>query len=244
MYAISAYWEYILMGIILIPGLIFAAVAQAKVNSAYRKYSKVISNKNIIAKDAARQILDGAGLQEVGIESVSGTLTDHYDPRSNVVRLSEDISNSSSIAALGVAMHEVGHAIQHNKGYFPAKLRTFAVGFCNISSYFLWPLVIIGLVYNFIYIDGVIGTVCLWSGVAFFGIAVLVNLATLPVEYNASNRALKILESTQILDESEMPGCKKVLRAAGLTYVAALIVSILNLLRFVLVFTRKKDWQI
>lgn len=236
-----AYWEYILMGIILIPGLIFAAIAQARVNSAYKEYSQVMSNKNIAAKDAARQILDGAGLSNVSIESVSGRLTDHYDPRSNVVRLSEDIYNSTSIAALGVAMHEVGHAIQHNKGYIPAKIRSFAVGFSNISSYFLWPLVIIGLVYNFLYFDGIIGTICLWSGIAFFGIAVLVNLATLPVEYNASNRALKILESTNMLDESELPGCKKVLRAAGLTYVAALIVSILNLLRFVLVFARKKD---
>lgn len=241
---IGAYWEYVLMGIILIPGLIFAAVAQAKVNIAYKEYSKVVSNKNILAKEAARQILDGAGLQEVAIESVSGTLTDHYDPRSNVVRLSEDISNSSSIAALGIAMHEVGHAIQHNKGYFPAKLRSFAIGFSNISSYILWPLVVIGLVYNFIYVDGIIGTVCLWSGVAFFGIAVIVNLVTLPVEYNASNRALKILESTHILDESEIPGCKKVLRAAGLTYVAALIVSILNLLRFVLVFAKRNDWHV
>ena len=236
-----AYWEYILMGVILIPGLIFAAVAQAKVNSAYAEYSKVISNKNILAKDAARQILDGASLENVKIETVSGKLTDHYDPKSNIVRLSSDVVNSSSIAALGIAMHEVGHAIQHNKGYFPAKFRSFAIGFSNITSYLLWPLVIIGLCYNFLYVEGIVGTICLWSGIAFFGVAVLINIATLPVEYNASNRALKILETTNMLDEEELEGCKKVLRAAGLTYVAALIVSILNLLRFVLVFARKND---
>ena len=236
-----AYWEYILMGIILIPGLIFASIAQIRVNNAYKQYSMVISKKNILAKDAARQILDGANLENVGLETVRGTLSDHYDPTKNVVRLSEDIASSSSIAALGIAMHEVGHAIQHNKGYFPAKLRKFAVGLSNATSFILWPLVIIGLVYNFIYLDGFVGAICLWSGVGFFGVAVLLNLITLPVEYNASNRALAILEHTNILDKTELPACKKVLRAAGLTYVAALIVSILNLLRFVLVFVRRND---
>ena len=236
-----AYWEYVLMGIILIPGLIFASIAQIRVNNAYRKYSEVISKKNVPAKDAARQILDGANLEYVAIETVSGKLSDHYDPTKNVVRLSEDIASSSSVAALGIAMHEVGHAIQHNKGYFPSKLRRFAVGLSNASSYNLWPLVVIGLVYNFVYLDGFIGAIFLWSGVVFFGVAVFFNLVTLPVEYNASNRALAILEKTGLLDESELPGCKKVLRAAGLTYVASLIVSILNLLRFVLIFVRRKD---
>ena len=236
-----AYWEYVLMGIILIPGLIFAAIAQARVKSAYRKYSTVLAKSNILAKDAARQILDGANLEHVGIETANGSLSDHYDPKSNVVRLSDDVASSASIAALGIAMHEVGHAIQHNKGYFPAKLRKFAIGFSNVVSFLLWPLVIIGLVYNFLYIEGIIGTICLWSGIGFFGVAVLINLITLPVEYNASNRALAILENTNMLDETELPACKKVLRAAGLTYVAALIVSILNLLRFVLVFARRRD---
>ena len=236
-----AYWEYVLMGVILIPGIIFASYAQYKVNKTYKEYSKVASNHNVNATDAVKQVLSGAGLENVKVETVSGTLTDHYDPRSNVVRLSADISNSTSVAALGVAMHEVGHAIQHNKGYFPAKLRKFAIGFSNVVSYILWPLVIIGLVYNFLYIEGVIGAISLWSGIAFFGLAVVLNLITLPVEFNASNRALKILETTNILDESELPGCKKVLMSAALTYVAALVVSILNLLRFILVFLRKND---
>lgn len=235
-----AYWEYVLMGIIVIPGIIFAAYAQYKVNFAYKEYSKVAANSNIYAKDAVRQVLDGAGLEDVKVETISGELTDHYDPTKNVVRLSEDVANSCSIASLGVAMHEVGHAIQFNKGYFPAKVRTFAIKFSNVASFFLWPLVIVGLVYNFVYVEGIVGAICLWSGIAFFGLAVLLNVFTLPVEYNASNRALSILEKTNILDQSEIPACKKVLMAAGLTYVAALIVSILNLLRFVLVILHNR----
>lgn len=236
-----AYFEYILMGIILLPGIIFAAYAQYKVTQTYNEYSKVSSIKNIYAKDAVKQVLDGAGLSNVKQEEISGKLTDHYDPTTNTVRLSSEIANSTSVAALGIAMHEVGHALQHNKGYFPAKLRTFAIHFSNITSYFLWPLVLIGIIFNFVYLDGTLGSVFIWAGIAFFGIAVLVNLATLPVEFDASKRSVKILRELNMLDEVELEGCKKVLTAAALTYVAALVVSILNLLRFILVFVRRRD---
>lgn len=235
------YWEFYLMGIILIPGLIFAAIAQAKVSSSYNQYSKIIASSGILAKDAARKILDGANLENVKIETISGHLTDNFNPKTNTVSLSEDIANSASIAALGIALHEVGHAIQHNKNYFPAKLRLGIVKFSNIVSPLMWPLVIIGLLFNFVWLNGLWGSILLWSGIGFFGLAVLLNLATLPVEYNASNRALKILEETNMLTSEELPACKKVLRSAGLTYVAALIVSILNLLRFILVVARRKD---
>ncbi len=229
------YWEYILIGLILLPGIIIASIAQAKVSSAYNYYGKVKAKSGIIAKDAARMVLDGASLEKVKIGQVKGNLTDNFNPKTNVVSLSEGVVESDSIAALGIALHEVGHAIQHNKGYYPAKLRTRVVVFSNAVSFFLWPLVFLGLMFNFVWLDGLLGSIFLWSGIGFFGLSVLLNLVTLPVEYNASNRALKILEQTGILDSSEIPGCKKVLRAAGLTYVASLIMSILILLRFVLV---------
>lgn len=228
------YWEYILMGVILIPGIILASFAQAKISSAYNYYGKVKAKSGIIAKDAVRKVLDGASLENVKIGTIKGHLTDNYNPKNNVVSLSESVASSDSVAALGVALHEVGHAIQHNKGYFPAKLRKGVVVFSNAVSVLLWPLVFIGIMYNFVWFDGVVGSIFLWSGIGFFGIAVILNLVTLPVEYNASNRALAILEQTGILDSTEIPGCKKVLRAAGLTYVASLVMSILILLRFVL----------
>lgn len=235
-----AYWEYYLMGIILLPGIVFALIAQARVMSSYNKYAKIAAHKNIKAVDAVKKVLDGANLSSVKIEQTSGNLTDHYDPSSNTVRLSENIYNSTSISALGIAMHEVGHAIQYNKKYFPIKFRNFSIKFSNVVSYLLWPLVIIGLIFNFIYLDGFWGEVFVWSGIAFFALSAFVNLITLPVEYDASKRAIKILEATDLLDESEIPACKEVLNAAALTYVAALVVSLLNLLRFILI-VRNRD---
>lgn len=237
----SAYLEYILMGVILIPGIIFALYAQSKVNTAYNHYSKIKSKAGVTALKVVRTVLDGACLENVKIKTISGRLTDHYDPRTNEVALSSQIANSDSIAALGIALHEVGHAIQYNKNYALAKVRTMVVKASSIVSQFLWPLVFFGIILNFAYVGGVIGQVFIWSGIGLFGVAVLINLVTLPVEYDASNRALKILKATGYLDEDELPGCKEVLRAAGLTYVAALLVAVLNLLRFILVFARRRD---
>lgn len=237
----SAYLEYILMGVILIPGIIFAVYAQSKVYSTYNYYNKIRAKSGITATQAARSVLDGASLEKVKIRTVQGNLTDHYNPQTNEVALSSKIANSTSIAALGIALHEVGHAIQHNKGYTLAKVRSGVVKFSSIVSQFLWPLVLLGILLNFVYVDSIVGQVFVWAGIGFFGLAVLVNLVTLPIEYDASNRALKILEATEYLEKDELPGCKKVLRAAGLTYVAALLVAVLNLLRFVLVFARRRD---
>ena len=235
-----AYLEYILMGVILIPGIIFAIYAQSKVSSAYNYYSKINAKSGMTGLQASRSVLDGANLEKVKIKIVQGKLTDHYDPRKNIVSLSSDIANSTSIAALGIALHEVGHAIQYNKGYALAKLRTGVVRFSSIISYMLWPLVIMGILFNFVYLQGVLGQIFIWAGIGVFGFAVLANLVTLPVEYDASNKAIKILESTGYLDEQELPGCKIVLNAAALTYVAALLVAVLNLLRFILVFGRRR----
>lgn len=235
-----SYWEYVLMGIILIPGIIFAIYAQSKISSAYNYYSKIKAKSGITGLEASRAVLDGANLEKIKLEIIEGKLSDHYDPRSNVISLSKNIANSNSIAALGIALHEVGHAIQYNKGYILAKLRTGIVNFTSIVSYILWPLIFIGILFNFVYLNGIIGQIFIWSGIGIFGLATLVNLITLPIEYDASNKAVKILETTDYLDSQELPGCKLVLRAAALTYVAALLIAILNLLRFILVFGKRR----
>lgn len=228
------YWEYYIMGIILIPGLILAMIAQAKVSFNYKKYSQVMAKNNMKACDVARLILDSAGLKQVQIKKISGELTDNYDSKAQTVSLSSGVYDSTSVAAIGIACHEVGHALQYAQNYAPVKMRMFLVKACNISSTLLWPLVLIGLILN-IGLNSVAGVVCMWCGVILFGLSVVFNLVTLPVEYNASNRAKSILSNAQILDSEEMKGVCKVLNSAALTYVAALVVSILNLLRFIIV---------
>ena len=228
------YWDYYIMGIILLPGLILAIIAQAKMNTNYKKYSQVMSKNNTKACDIARLILDSAGLKQVQINKISGELTDNYDPKSQVVSLSSNVYDSTSVAAIGVACHEVGHALQYAQNYAPITIRMFLVKACNLSSTLLWPLVFIGLILN-IGLNSVAGVVCMWCGVIIFGLSVIFNLVTLPVEYNASNRAKSILSNAGILDSEEMEGVHKVLNAAALTYVASLVVSILNLIRFIIV---------
>lgn len=228
----SLYWEYYLMGIILIPGILFALWAQIRVNNAFNTFSKINSSKGESAKSVARKLLDAEGLFDVPVETTKGHLSDHYDPKSRTVYLSDSVSNSASLGAVAVAAHEVGHAFQDAKNYVPMKLRKVAVVACNISSTILWPIVVIGLLLNLYLIGGVLGEVMMWSGIAFFGTSVLFNLITLPVEANASRRALSVLVEGGHIDANEIKGCKRVLSAAGLTYVAALLVSILSFLRF------------
>jgi len=228
------YWQYFVMGIIVLPGIIFAIWAQLRVVSSFNTFSKIDSSKGESAKAVARKLLDAEGLFDVPIEMTRGQLTDHYDPRNKTVYLSESVAHSSSLAAVAIAAHEVGHAFQDAKNYVPMKVRKVAVVACNISSTVLWPLVFIGLLFNMFLIGGVLGEVMMWAGVVFFGMAVVFNLITLPVEVNASRRALKVLVDGGHVDTNEIKGCKRVLSAAGLTYVAALLVSMLQLLRFVL----------
>ena len=231
------YWDYYLMGIILLPAIILAIYAQAKVSSTYAKYSKVLSKNGMTGAQVARLLLDCADLKNIKITQIGGNLTDHYNPQKQIVALSAWHNDSTSVAALGVAAHEVGHAIQEKNGYVPYKIRKFIIPVTNFLSSMLWPLVVIGLIFNFAAIPGsIVGDVLLWSGVTVFGLATLVDLVTLPVEFNASKRAINTLYKTEILDPSETAGAKKVLNAAALTYVAALLNSLLNLLRFVLVF--------
>ena len=231
---LSAYWDYYLMGIILIPGLLLGIYAQTKVNKAYNKFSKIPNMGGRTASEVARIILDAAGCNNVEIKKINGELTDNFNPSTNTVSLSTSVCDSTSVAAIGIAAHEVGHALQHKTNYFPMKLRKVAIVTSNISSTLLWPLVIIGLIFNFALYSS-IGMYMVWAGIIVFGLAALVNLITLPVEFNASSRATAILKQSGILNETETKQAKKVLDAAALTYVAALVVSILNLLRFLIV---------
>ena len=226
---------YYILGIIMLPGIIFAAVAQAKIHSAYSEYSQINTKKQTPAKDVAKQVLERNGLYDVSIEKIPGNLTDNFNPKTKIVSLSENVYNNSSVAAVSVALHEVGHAIQHAEHYAPAKMRLWLVPLVNISSMMLWPLIIIGIVIgSFAGFDNTIGQVFTFAGIAFFGLSMLFSLITLPTELDASRRAKKQLAEIGAMDEEELEGAKKVLWAAAMTYVASLVVSILTLLRFVL----------
>lgn len=224
--------------ILLIPAIIFTLFAQAKVKSAYRKYSGVPNMRGITGMQAARRILDANGLQNVRIEMTPGMLSDHYDPRDRVMRLSADVYNDTSIAAVSIAAHESGHAIQHATGYGLLKFRNTIVPVVNIASKLSWPLLIIGLI---IASAGSLSTGYLIFdiGVLFFAGVVMFHLVTLPVELNASRRAIIQMQELGIVGMDEVRGSKKVLSAAAMTYVAALATAVLNLIR--LLILRERD---
>ena len=213
--------------ILVIPAIIISMYAQFKVQSTYKKYSEVMSKKGLTAREVTRKILDLSGLTNVKIEHIAGKLSDHYDPRTNVIRLSDSVYSDASVASLGVAAHEAGHAIQHATGYFPIKLRNSVLPVANIGSHLSVPLIILGIVLSF---EPLIS-----FGILLFSFVLLFQLITLPVEFNASRRALSILNDTNMLDESELIGSKKVLSAAAMTYVAAALVSATQLLRLLLI---------
>lgn len=213
--------QYYIMFVI--PALIIVTLAQMNVSSAFNKYSKLNNSRGFTGYDIARRILDQNGLYSVRIERVAGSLTDHFDPSASVVRLSDAVYNSRSVAAIGVAAHEVGHAIQHNVGYAPIKIRTAIVPITQLGSTLAWPLAIAGIVLS---VEPLI-TIGIWLFVA----VVVFQLVTLPVEFNASARALKTIREDMILEGAEYDGAKRMLQAAALTYVAALLMAIANLLR-------------
>lgn len=214
-----------------LPALLFASYAQMKINSAFNKYSKVSSETGYTGAQVARMILDRNGLYDVRIEQVGGKLTDHYDPRSKVVRLSPSIYGGSSIASLSVAAHEVGHAIQHGEGYFPLILRNNIAPIANIGSRMVWIFIFIGFAVSSFFIE---------LGIALFLSVVLFQIVTLPVEFNASSRALLQLENG-IMGRDKIKPANKVLKAAALTYVAATLVSIAELLRLLALTNRRRD---
>ena len=227
-------WTYILF---VLPAIIFSMWASNKVNSAFEEYSRAFIHNNITGADAARTVLDRYGLNSVRIERVAGKLTDHYDPRNNVIRLSSSVYDSSSIAAVGVACHEVGHAIQYASNYGPIKLRNAIIPLTNIGSRLAMPLVLIGVLLSAL---GEGYALVAYVGVALFAICVLFQLITLPVEYNASKRAVMALEETGIMYDYELDGARKVLNAAAMTYVAALAVAISQLMYLLRLLGRRR----
>lgn len=217
-------------------GAIICMIASAKVNSTYSKYAQVRSYSGMTGCQAAQKILYHAGIYDVRVEHVSGKLSDHYDPKNKVLRLSDSTYNSPSVAAVGVAAHECGHAIQHAQGYAPLSFRSALVPIANFGSTIAWPLIILGLFFN-----SRSSSMFITIGIFAFSLAVLFQLVTLPVEFNASSRALRILGDTGILTSDELPMTRKVLSAAALTYVASAAAAILQLLRIILLFGNRRD---
>ncbi len=212
--------------ILVLIGVLLCVAASAKVKSAFAKYSRVRSLSGMTGAQAAEQLLRREGIYDVRIEHIRGNMTDHYDPRTKTLRLSDTVYGSSSIAAVGVAAHECGHALQHARGYVPLSIRTALVPVANFGSSLAWPVFIAGLIFSF-------GPL-LNLGILLFTAAVLFQVVTLPVEFNASSRALRLLESNGILYGDEVRGTRKVLSAAALTYVASVAASLLQLLRLIL----------
>ena len=217
--------------LLVLPAFLLALWAQFRVQSTYAKYSRVRSVRGRTAAEVARQILDDHGLGYVQVDRIGGKLTDNYDPRSNIVHLSQEVYGSSSIAAIGVAAHECGHAVQHAEEYGPLKLRSAIIPITNIGSSLSIPLFLIGLLFNF--------SILMNIGILLFGLVALFQLITLPVEFNASRRALSTIGERGLLTDDETRGAKKVLSAAALTYVAALASSLAQLLRLVLISRRR-----
>ncbi len=226
-YYLESYWLYL---IVVGPAIIFALIAQISVKNNFNKYSDLYSKRGLTGADAAMQVLNFYGIYDVKIERVSGKLSDHFDPRTNVIRLSDDVFGSTSVAAIGVACHEAGHAAQYAQGYKPIKIRNSIIPICNIGSTLGIPIAFVGLFMNSDFLIN--------FGLALYALIAVFQFITLPVEFNASKRAVSVIGQTNILSEQELVGTKKVLTAAAMTYVAALVTSLANLLRFIIMFGR------
>ncbi len=225
--------------ILVLPCVLFSMWASANVNSTFQKYAKQMSQRHITGAEAAQRVLSANGVSGVRIERVSGNLTDHYDPRTNVIRLSDSVYDNYSTAAIGVASHEAGHAVQYAQSYAPIKLRAAIIPITNLGSKLAMPLILLGLVLNFL---GDLSYTLVYIGIACFGLSLVFQLVTLPVEFNASRRAISTIEDTGILTAEEKKGAKKTLRAAAMTYVAATAVALAQLLRLVILFGgRRRD---
>ena len=225
------YWDQTM--IILFPALIFSLIAQLMVKGAFSKYSGVRNSRGYTGADAARAILDRNGLSYIRIEHINGELTDHYDPSANVIRLSDSVYNNDSVAAVGVAAHEAGHAVQYAEGYGPIKVRSAIIPITQFGSNLSTPLVILGIIFS--------SNVLITAGFLLFCTVVLFQAITLPVEFNASGRALKVLREEHFLDDDEMKGAKSVLTAAALTYVAAMFSALASLARLLLIRNRNNN---
>ncbi|MBR7186431.1 MAG: zinc metallopeptidase [Clostridia bacterium] len=238
--------DYLLFLLILIPFVALSGWASAKVNSAYSAYDAVPNSARMTGYDTAIRLLQRNGVRDISVNRVNGRLTDHYHPTKKQVNLSQSTFGSASVAAVAVAAHEIGHVMQKKEGYFPYRVRTALVPLANLGSRLAMPLIIIGILLEVLLFAGtgsMLGQWMMYTGIALYGMATLFMLVTLPVEYNASSRAKKMLVSEGILTEEELPGAKKVLSAAAMTYVASLLISLVYFLRFLMIvlsFTRRR----
>ena len=227
-------WTYL---VLVLPVLILSMIASARVNSTFNRYSSQISSRRITGAQAAQRVLLANGVSGVRIERVSGNLTDHYDPKANVIRLSDNVYDNPSTAAIGVACHEAGHAVQYAQNYGPIKLRAAIIPVTNIGSKLAMPLILIGVLLTSL---GEFSTILIYIGIACFSLSLIFQLVTLPVEFNASRRAMNAIDSMNILTDEEQQGARKTLRAAAMTYVMATLAAFTQLLRLVLLFGRRR----
>ena len=223
-------WTYL---VLVLPCMILALWASSNVNSTFRRYSQQRSLRGLTGAEAAQRVLRHNGVTGVRIERVSGNLTDHYDPKSNVIRLSDSVYSSTSTAAIGVAAHEAGHAVQYARDYAPIKFRAAIIPITNLGSKLAMPLILAGVLFTFL---GFFSDFLVYLGIAAFGLSFLFQVVTLPVEFNASRRALEAIETAGLLTDEEQRGAKKTLTAAALTYVAATAVALAQLLRLIAIF--------
>lgn len=232
-------WTYL---VLVLPCVILSMWASANVNSTFRKYSAQLSSRRITGAQAAQRVLMANGVQGVKIQRVSGNLTDHYDPKTNVIRLSDNVFDNTSTAAIGVACHEAGHAVQYAQSYAPIKLRAAVIPVTNLGSRLAMPLILIGLLLSYL---GNFSYLLVYAGIACFGLSLVFQLVTLPVEFNASRRAMEAISSGNLLTEEEQKGARKTLTAAALTYVAATATALAQLLRLLVLFgdrgNRRRD---
>lgn len=239
MYYYGFDWTYV---VLVLPCILLSLWASANVNSTFKKYSSQFSRRHLTGAEAAQRVLYAHGVRNVRIERVSGKLTDHYDPRANVIRLSDEVYGSTSTAAIGVACHEAGHAVQYAQSYAPIKLRAAVIPVTNLGSKLAMPLILIGLLLSYL---GNISYMLVYAGIACFGLSLVFQLVTLPVEFNASRRALAAISSGNLLTEEEQKGARKTLTAAALTYVAATATALAQLLRLLVLFggrgNRRRD---
>ena len=223
-------WTYIY---IVLPCLLLSLWASSSVNSTFKRYSKQLSSRGITGRDAAVCVLESHGIHNVWVERVSGNLTDHFDPKTNVIRLSDSVYSSTSTAAIGVACHEAGHAVQYAQSYFPMKVRAAIIPATNIGSRLAMPLILLGVLFG---VGGNYSYTLVYAGIACFSLSLVFQLITLPVEFNASRRAMQAIAGRDILTEQEQKGARKTLSAAAMTYVAAVAIAAAQLLRLILLF--------
>lgn len=230
-------WTYL---VIILPCLILSMLASSSVNSTFNKYSKVNSIRRLTGAEAAQRVLSANGVRGVRIERVSGNLTDHYDPKTNVIRLSDSVYGATSVAAIGVAAHEAGHAVQYAQNYGPIKVRAAIIPVTNIGSKLAMPLILAGILLSFL---GILSNTLVYLGILAFSLSIVFQLVTLPVEFNASRRAMEAIETAGLLTHEEQQGARKTLRAAAMTYVAATAVAVAQVVRLLVLFggRRRRD---